>query len=237
MILWCFNVECQRSFKPKMSRGYVLSGLHLGGEVTIGGTCGLAGAVSPNTGIPLIQHAKLTLGGKINLDDNWPLPEINFLYSWTCNIFEADFTYQYKDGSIKILEYGHGGGPDDDFPYQNYPVFFPPIEFDLKQVTDYEQSVIDKLNSPGCGVDYKFKDEITKKLSTPAHHFGGSPFLVDADNSSKICVSCGNNMPLVATIGNQSFSNENGFFGNDYAQIVYFACKICLTVSALNRSS
>lgn len=214
--------------------GYLLGECMADGPVVVGGACGLQGAISPNTGLPLTQHAAVKLGVSGFVLPDWDVPEIHFLYSWKCCISEGDFSYRYVADRLELIEYTTGAGDFDGFPYRHYPVVFPAVRFLLRPVAEGDQELMVRLNGSQVERDVRFEDARADRLSIPTHQFGGMPFLLDPSMEQKPCVLCGGEMELVASIGNQCFSHEEGFFGNDFVQLVYFGCGRCQVLSAVN---
>lgn len=218
-------------------KGYFLGMRVFEGPAVIGGACALAGAISPNTGLPLTQHAVVKLGANGFAMPNWDLPELHFLYSWKCCISQGDFSYRYTGGRLEIIEYTAGGDDSDGFPYNDYPVIFPPVQFLLRPVPEEDQDLIRRLNDTRIDQGFRFDSERAGQLSVPTHQFGGLPFLLDPLVGEKRCVVCGFEMELVASIGNHCYSRDEGFFGNDFVQLLFFGCASCRVLSAVNVTS
>jgi len=214
--------------------GYFAGTASANGELTIGGRCSSNGAISPNTGLPLTQFACVRLNPESFCIPGWPMPEIHFLYSWKCRIHEGDFSYRYVNGDLEVVEFCKGVGDSEGFPYDDYPVQFDEIRLQLQRMTKEDQSIIIELNDPDCDPDLKYDNERASDLSEPMHQFGGMPYLISPEETSKDCVICGCEMFLTASIGNNSHSNNEGFSGNDFVQVVYWTCPECHVVSARN---
>jgi hypothetical protein len=214
--------------------GYFIDAVDSDGTLVIGGRCSLPGAVSPNTGLALTQFARINLSSENYSIPGWSMSEIHFLYSWKCKIHEGKFSYRYKDDDLEVIEFCKGNDDYDGFPYDHYPILFDEVRLRLRLLTKEEQSMIALLNGPDCPPGLKHDDSLADRLSIPAHQFGGVPYLVDPVASEKDCVVCGKNMPVVASIGNKSYSENEGLSGNEFVQILYWACASCRVVSALN---
>ncbi|WP_211443996.1 hypothetical protein [Collimonas humicola] len=217
-----------------LGNGYFAGPPSESGALMIGGRTSLRGAVSPNTGLALTQFARISLGPGGFLVPGWTLPEMHFLYSWKCKIHEGDFSYRYVNGEIEIVEFCKGTDDYDDFPYENYPPFFEQVRLSLQRIEKEDQSIILKLNEVDCEPNFKFNDTRANQLSVPTHQFGGVPYLHFSSAHRKDCVICGHEIPVVASIGNNSYSNNEGFSGNDFVQVVYWACSSCNVLSASN---
>jgi hypothetical protein len=213
--------------------GFFLSNIASSGPVTIGGACELGGALSPNSGLPLTQHAAVRMSVSGFGVPDFDVPMLHFLYSWKCNISMGDFTYRYLGSRIEILDFVEVADDYEGFPYEKYPVVFPSVSFELGPISYSDKLIIAILNDPDGDDEFKFESERASELSIPAHQFGGMPFLLNS-NINKYCYVCGQEMLLTASIGNNCFSSSNGFFGNDFVQLVFFTCAPCKVVSALN---
>ena len=108
------------------------------------------GAVSPNSGLPLLLVASLDttdprLGiSRLNVDT------LHLLYSWTCGISDGDLTYRESVEGVEILAYTKGP-LQSDFPYENYPRSFPRVDLHLEPITPEEQLTINRINRREMG--------------------------------------------------------------------------------------
>ncbi|MBB5944501.1 hypothetical protein [Xanthomonas sp. 3307] len=220
------------------SPGYVVAeGLrNASHEVYIGGRCTLPGALSPNTGAPLTQFARVVQSSEGFAVPGFDEAELHFLYSWKCDIHRGDFSYKYINGSIEVVEYTSGSDDYEDFPYPNYPEAFDEVSVGIRRLSEEEVAVIGKLNAPDVDPDYKFSGSLPSELSVPQHQFGGVPYLLDAGRARKVCPACKKEMTIIASVGNKNYSTDEGFVGNDFVQILYFSCSFCKVISALNFS-
>ena len=225
------------NMKNVVGEGHFLGLRVAEGPVVIGGACKLPGAISPNTGLPLTQHAAVRLGANGLAMPQWDVPELHFLYSWKCCINQGDFSYRYTSGRLEIIEYTAGAEDFDGFPYDGYPVVFPAVQFLLRPIPAEDQKLIERLNDPDVDQGFRFDDKRAGELSVPTHQFGGLPFLLHPLASERQCVVCGSEMDLIASIGNNCYSRDEGFFGNDFVQLVFFGCARCRVLSAVNVAS
>jgi hypothetical protein len=223
--------------KTVAGKGHFLGMRVSEGPAVIGGACKLPGAISPNTGLPLTQHAAVKLGVNGFAMPNWDMPELHFLYSWKCCISQGDFSYRYTSGRLEIIEYTAGTDDFDGFPYDDYPVIFPSVQFLLRPIPEDDQELIGQLNDTKIDQGFRFDNERAGQLTIPTHQFGGMPFLLDPLMSEKRCAACSSEMDLVASIGNNCYSRDEGFFGNDFVQLVFFGCAHCHVLSAVNVTS
>ena len=212
------------------NRGYKLGGRTSAGSILIGGTCSLPGAFSPNTGLPLTQFAKVKIGAAGFFIPGWSLEHAWFLYSFKCAIYEGVFTYRTKVHSIEILKFEVGHNGHEDFPYDNYPIVFEGVNFESVLISSDEQQKIVSLNQKGVS---PFENKDYENLAMPRHQFGGIPYMLAAVED-RVCPVCKAQMPLIASIGNESFSSNEGFFGNDFVQVIFWACGPCGILTALN---
>ncbi|BDU22189.1 hypothetical protein DYGSA30_36460 [Dyella sp. GSA-30] len=173
--------------------------------------------------------------GAIGLDSSgWRVANISFLYSWKCGIFEGDFSYRIIDGAVDILEHASGNPNVEDFPYPDFPVVFPAKSYQARSLTLDERDQMTRVNEMterDIPID---TDGPLWALTFPRHQFLGVPFLLDPDGSEKNCPQCSRPMFVLATIANQIDGFEQGFFGNDFVQVVYLACSECNVLSARN---
>jgi len=221
-------------------RGYFVKAPVPNGPVTIGGRLVLPGAASPSTGLPLVQYASVRVSSDALSIPGWLSQEIHCLYSWTCNIHLGDFSYRQTPETVTVLEYQAGiDGAGPDFPYEGYPKSFRAVSGTLEAISEREQAIILHLNksaAPDFAVDpdYAMNTPEANDLSYPRHQFGGVPLLLQSDAPPKDCIECRREMQLFASVGNGNYTNDLGFFGNDFVQILYWCCPACQIVSARN---
>ena len=72
------------------NRGVVPGSLEPGGPIVLGGACDLRGAVSPNNGFPLTQHAVIAMRSPFFQSWGWQQLHMPLLYSWKCGIHLAE---------------------------------------------------------------------------------------------------------------------------------------------------
>ena len=199
--------------------GYFLNPTSTNSRHSLCGPHSLVGAVSPNTGLPLLLVATLDLsdprvgisGAKVGL--------IHLLYSWTCGISDGELTYRESNQGIELLEYTKGPR-QSDFPYENYPVFFPRIEVELEALTAQEQMIINKINSQQDD-PISLEDQFPR-LAVPRAQVGGEPRLMQWPLPEYLCPICGGSMPLLAAVGDENGS-ARGFTGNEFVQMIFFS--------------
>ena len=190
----------------------------------------IRGAISPNSGLPLLLVASLDLTDpRLGITDP-RLKTLHLLYSWTCPISDGEFTYRETDSGIQVLKYT-AGPPHKDFPYDKYPPSFPRITAQLQQVDQHEQSIIRALNRREN--DPILLEEQFPQLATPRSQVGGEPRLMQWPLPQRTCPECGEAMPLLAAIGDEN-GTSRGFSGNPFVQLLYFFCVPCGAVTTYN---
>jgi hypothetical protein len=155
---------------------------------------------------------------------------LHLLYSWTCGISDRDFTYRESNQGVEILAYTKGP-THSDFPYANYPVFFPRVEVDLQALTPEEQTAIRQMNRREDGSP-SVTDQYLRPTA-PRAQIGGEPRLMQWPLGECLCPVCGCSMPLLASIGNEN-GCASGFTDNDFVQTLFFLCDGCMVVTAYN---
>lgn len=190
----------------------------------------IAGAISPNSGRPLLLVASLdTADPRIGISSS-KVKTLHLLYSWTCGISDGDFTYRESSEGVEILAYATGPA-HDDFPYENYPAFFPRIAVELEALTTEEQAVIKQMNR---GMDGEVPlRRVAPQLVAPRSQVGGEPRLLQWPLPPYTCPVCRGPMPLLASIGNENGS-AIGFTDNEFVQTLFFLCNACTVVTAYN---
>jgi hypothetical protein len=117
-------------------------------------------------------------------------------------VAQDDFFYKLiGDNEIEVLKCGKGTvhpatfffqmpetEDEEDFPYDNYPVFFPGADISLKKIPKRIQGIITKLNSVGQE-DYSREGE-EDRYARPMHQIGGEPYLVQSDYTPSQCPEC-----------------------------------------------
>ncbi|MGB5618431.1 MAG: hypothetical protein WBM78_16420 [Desulfobacterales bacterium] len=191
------------------------------------------GASCPNCKKPLLRFLSL------NLEDtrlvklkNSEFNSISLFFCWTCKIAQNEFYYQIIDNvKIKLIRYT-SGGVDKDFPYKNYPIYFPLNHAKLIELSDLEQETISKINADEIKPSEVRK--IDKNLSIPQHQIGGEPYLPQQELDKLICPKCSNDMPFFVSIGNDSWGDKR-FTSNDYVEVVYYYCERCSIIGSLQQ--
>lgn len=189
------------------------------------GSHSIKGATCLNCQKPLLRFAIIdTQDARLKLEDI-EVNELPLLFCWTCNIAQGDFFYQCLSlNEIKILKY-KPGKESDDFPYENYPVFFPGRQAYLVKMSELEQDIITKLN--GGKLDSWAAEQLLPNVSCePSHQIGGEPYLVQGMVVKLTCPVCCNIMDFFAAIGDDA-PDDKSFTGNPYVQVIYHFCREC----------
>jgi len=157
---------------------------------------------------------------------------LGLFFCWTCNLAQHDLCYEVKpDGGIHLLHYGQGGAVTD-FPYEDYPVFFPAKVVKLREASLEEQEIIAALNSRALSewqVEAKFP-----ALGRPRHQVGGEPYLLGNEMEMR-CPLCGRAMPFFASVGDDT-GTPRGFTENPYVQVMFHFCRSCQVVGAYQET-
>lgn len=156
---------------------------------------------------------------------------VPLLYCWTCGISQTPFYYRViNDNEIKILSYGKSK-KYVDFPYAYYPEHFPLARIELNAITNIEQDIISKLNA-GIINQYLDLSIELQYLAEPTHQIGGEPYLVQREFDKVHCCLCNTSMCFFAAVANNCTDNR-GFIGNDYVQVIFYFCKSCDVLCAI----
>jgi len=159
--------------------------------------------------------------------DSTTLVKLPILLCWTCNIAQDVFSYTVdKNGKIDIVVYAEGGCVDD-FPYENYPQYFPERCFYLDYLPPSERMLIAAVNK-----DQQLWSSLPASLQYPKHQIGGEPLMIDGGGVT--CPLCGEPMPLLGVLGDASGTTV-GFTGNPFVQTVFHLCRSCSCVSVFQR--
>jgi hypothetical protein len=157
---------------------------------------------------------------------------IHLLYCWTCSISQEKFFYRVLDTKkIELLDYKKGT-KQSDFPYPDYPEYFPIGEIIISKISQHDQKIIIDVNSKQ--VDEFDLDEDDEGLCVPRHQIGGVPYLVQGEFVDFSCPLCGLQMPFLASVADDCLDSK-GFVGNSYVQVLYHYCKDCNVVGAIQQ--
>jgi hypothetical protein len=192
----------------------------------------IPGAVSPNSETPLLLVATLDLGDpRLNVPPG-KVERLHLFYPWTCAGNEGVFSYRETGSEVELLSFTSGEAYTD-FPYPNYPPFFPEVGLALEPISAAEQDAIHKLNRGDGG--YFAITASFPRLAVPPSQVGGEPLLLQNPLPERRCPSCQNLMPLLACIGDRNGS-EHGFVDNDFVQMLFYFCAPCTVVISENQT-
>lgn len=191
----------------------------------------IIGASCPNCVKPLLLFMSVDMSDSRLKNYATSRSIIPLLYCWTCNISQSEFYYKLiSDHEIEILLY-EKGKKYVDFPYASYPEYFPLAEMDLIAINDIEQTIIHKLNSNEINQYLDLKLEL-QYLTEPSHQIGGEPYLVQKELEKVHCCLCNAPMHFFASVANNC-TDRRGFVGNDYVQVIFYFCKTCDVLCAI----
>lgn len=185
------------------------------------------GALCPNCNKPLLKYLSIDTRDDIVKNNFGDIKYLHFLFCWTCNIAQGDFVYQIiPPNEIRILNYKKGGLVLD-FPYEDYPLFFPERKVGFKQIDEIYQQLIVDINREKKDI-YDYIEEYPD-IGAVKHQVGGEPMLIQRDIAKLKCQICREDMPLLASIGDRHPDNIS-FTRNEFVQILYFYCKKCSVI-------
>ncbi len=151
-------------------------------------------------------------------------------YCWVCGGWP---TYRLEpSGHVEII--GRSStGPEEDFPYPDYPRDFPARRAVLKPVPPNVQRIIRQANAGTLESDLRFDSKYEPYL-IPHHQVGGVPYLVQGVHECGSCPRCGGLMSVLATAASDS-GGERPFVDNSFVQVVFEYCPPCQVVSATHE--
>jgi hypothetical protein len=186
------------------------------------------GASCPNCRKPLLRFFGLdTRDSRLSLRSDQPLT-LSLLFCWTCNVAQETFFYRDFNGTVEILQYGQGG-VQTDFPYEDYPLFFPHGSMALEAITADEQAILNRMNRR-----FETGEPISQILGQRRdlwcvrHQIGGAPFLTQ-ELAVLECPLYGVEMPFLASVANDCLDTR-GLAGDDGVQVLYHYCRKCCVV-------
>ena len=200
----------------------------------------ISGAWCPNCNKPLLRLLLIDASDfRLHLEID-TITKVPLLYCWTCSISQNFFSYQIIDDNRVVLISFNEGEPETDFPYNNYPVWFPGASMSLVEIPPDAQNMIYEMNR-GL-IKYSLARKKYPDLITARHQIGGEPLLMQRnpdyqeDKSQRaICPRCSENAPFLAEVGNDCL-DVRGIIGNDYVQILFHLCVKCRVIVAFNQT-
>ncbi len=85
----------------------------------------IAGAVSPNSGRPLLRLLQLDMADPRSGLNGGPGEVLPLLFSWSCAMSQSPVIYRVKSSTAVELMVYRRGKVYGDFPYSEYPTHFP----------------------------------------------------------------------------------------------------------------
>ncbi len=211
----------------------------------------IQGTTCPSCDEPLLQFARLdhrdSRLGLVDLGTAVPL-----LYCWRCGPLKL--AYALRDSGIEILE-NDGEWQGDDFPYANYPRFFPARAAVLRPLSADQQFLVRLENLRLGHVLYDFDDDDDARPVTlpsgrrvprgeiealfpecvePRHQVGGEPWSVQGAFPPLVCSACELPMRFLAAIADDC-TDPRGFVDNAYVQTLFFLCRDCRVIAATQQ--
>ena len=158
--------------------------------------------------------------------------KLPLLFCWTCTLAQDLFYYKIKNNDKVDILYYKKGEMESDFPYPNYPIYFPQKYARLEEITSYYQDILTKLNG-GRITPYEAR-EMDLKHSFLQHQICGEPFLIQGDIDILSCPICKQQMAFLVKIGDDC-GDSRGFVGNAWVQVNYYYCKNCFVVGTMQQ--
>lgn len=192
------------------------------------------GARCPNCEKNLLRFLTLDLTDRRFSGYGINVPVVHLLNCWTCNLAQNPFIYQMQpSGGIEIIKYGRGGQATD-FPYGDYPEYFPAIPPKFRQVNPRAQKALTKVNAD-YSMDYEFTlPQNLQDLLVPMHQIGGEPYLVQKELRNLSCPACSKPLVFFANLGDKA-GDPRGFVDNDYVQMIFLVCKHCAILASYQQ--
>lgn len=192
------------------------------------GPYNVEGASCPNCRKPLLRFFGLdTRDSRLSLQSN-QTSTLSLLFCWTCNVAQETFFYRASGDAIEVLQYGQGG-VQVDFPYEDYPLFFPSAAIALNAITPDEQGTLNRLNRR-----FETGEPISQILGQRRdlwcvrHQIGGLPFLTQ-ELMMLECPLCNVEMSFLASVANNCLDTR-GLAGDDGVQVLYHYCRKCCVI-------
>jgi hypothetical protein len=83
------------------------------------------GAHCPSCRKPLLCFLRIDGADPRTAASRFGAIEVPLLFCWTCDVAQHDLFYRVEgEGRVRLLSSG-SGGCQTDFPYEQYPAFFP----------------------------------------------------------------------------------------------------------------
>lgn len=182
----------------------------------------------------MMRHAGLDLTDPVFGGYLKPLDWLDLLYCWKCNVAQGPLFYRAQmGGEIKILDYKQGfqdgDSPLEDFPYNDYPRWFPQTAMWLENLPrDILELRLEHYSYEWDDRSERARLVSLKAIDSDASQIGGVPFLWDIPEEPMVCPSCDANMKFFAVFTNEN-SDPRGF-ACEGVHVVYEICAGCKVI-------
>ena len=230
-------------------------------EHTFCGPQDIAGARCPCCQRPLVRYLALdTRDARLHLQ-NSPFPTLPLMDCPRCLVqggspaHHGAFLYRVlRDGGVELAPYVQEGWlRSDDFPYEDYPSFFPEAQAVLQPLTPAEQEGVMRINHRGdwenlppevldamseeeldeLGSEDWWEEDFYESLWDIRHQIGGEPFHIQG-LAVVNCPECGVQMPFLACIADDCL-DARGIAGDETNARLFHYCRRCHVVGTYNR--
>lgn len=191
----------------------------------LGGENKYIGADCPNCNKKLLKLIEYDLDDPL-INIGVDIKKLPLFYCWTCAVPDDDFVYKIKnEGVISILKYEKGSGFEEDFPYENYPEYFPEQSILLHKMSEDEQrSIVDYH----LGSERAFYELNETELYSGSHQVGGYPFTFQGLHKNK-CIECKEEMLFLSTVCDDAGSGRT-FTDNCGVIVLFYICIKCKNI-------
>jgi hypothetical protein len=155
--------------------------------------------------------------------------QLHLFYAW---ISTGSFAYRETPSGIEVLDMLERE-PQADFPYEQYPAFFPQYGVTPQSLTADQQLIIKKLNRRE-GDPISLAAEFPA-LEVPRAQVGGEPRLLQWPLAQPSCPVCTRATKLLATFGNAN-QTRRGFTDNAYVELLFHLCEACTVIVTENMT-
>lgn len=190
----------------------------------IGGDAGPRAIPCPNCDLPMLRMFLLSgsdpfVARSLGLRDG---VDFDVQFCWRCEASQDWLQYRLRPGERPEIASVRIGGLIKDFPYPDYPAFFPE---GVVQPVPLPDGAVD---AEGRWLDHPHDDDAPSGFSVedgPRHQFLGRMFRWDEEQDA-ICVGCGEPMRLVMTVADHNL-HPLGMAGYIGAMLAVHWCAAC----------
>ncbi|WP_460030674.1 hypothetical protein [Megalodesulfovibrio paquesii] len=223
------------SLNPLRSEGYLILVGDFPGHNVFCGAHSIDGAICPNCRKPLYRFFSIQSFDPLLGIVSKNIKSVHILSCWRCNVAQYDFYYKLLPDGVRVLKYA-AGFQASDFPYSNYPDFFPQAGMDFMPLTltaqqmiiNYNEDIITDDDLEDYGVSYG------AEIHYPRHQIFGEPFLVYHPTNGMRCCKCNCIMHFLLSVSDYCL-DPRGFTGNSYVQMLFFICVNCNIIGAYSQ--